>query len=227
MNAIFTGTAAGAVLSPVTIVVNLGLALVLSLAIAWVYKKTHRGLSYSQSFLFTLILVSIITATAMMVIGSNLAVAFGLLGAFSIIRFRTPVKDAKDTGYIFFSLVEGLAVGTGNYLVAVISTVVVLAVIFALHRSNFGALHKHEYLLVFTLDYQKQQPDAFSGIFEKYLKSTMLLNINAKEHHHSSEMVYSVTFIDESSIPELIKGLLAVGGVTDVRVISAKADIEY
>lgn len=226
MNQLLTA-AVGEAFSPLTIVVNLLLSLALSLCIAWMYKKTHRGLSYSQSFLFTLILVSIITAVAMMVIGQSLAVAFGLLGAFSIIRFRTPVKDAKDTGYIFFSLVEGLAVGTGNYLIAVISTFVVLAVIWALHRSNFGALHKHEYLLVFTIDYQKNRPDAFAGIFEKYFKQSMLLNINAKGNTHVSEMVYSVTLVDEDDSPKLISELMAVDGVSDVRVISAKSDIEY
>lgn len=209
------------------ILVNLGLTLVLSLFIAWMYKKTHRGLSYSQSFIFTLILISMITTIAMMVIGNSLAVAFGLLGAFSIIRFRTPVKDTKDTGYIFFSLVEGMAVGTNNHLIAFVSTLVVLVVIWALYKSNFGALHKNEFLLIFSVDYQKRENDSFAGIFEKYLKNSMLLNINAKEHTHKSEMVYSVSFIDESESNALIQGLMAVDGVSEARVISSKADIEY
>ncbi|PIZ81358.1 MAG: DUF4956 domain-containing protein, partial [Parcubacteria group bacterium CG_4_10_14_0_2_um_filter_41_6] len=102
------------------VILNLALTFILALVIALVYKNTHKGLSYSQSFLFTLILISVITTIAMMVIGNSLAIAFGLLGAFSIIRFRTPVKEAKDTGYIFFSLVEGMAVGTNNHVIAII-----------------------------------------------------------------------------------------------------------
>lgn len=211
----------------INIIVNLSLTFVLALAIAYVYKKTHRGLSYSQSFLFTLVMVSVITTIAMMVIGNSLAVAFGLLGAFSIIRFRTPVKDSKDTGYIFFSLVEGMAVGTNNHLVAVVSTAVALLLVWILHKSNFGALHRNDYLLVFTVDYQKHRSDSFLGIFERYLKNSVLLNINAKENNHKSEMVYSVTFIDESQSHALIQELMAIDGVADVRVISSKSDIEY
>ena len=226
MNELFSITTGGNI-TIINIVVNLGLTLALSLAIAWIYRKTHRGLSYSQSFLFTLILVSIITTVAMMVIGNSLAIAFGLLGAFSIIRFRTPVKDAKDTGYIFFSLVIGMAVGTNSHLVAIISTVVVIVVIWFLHKSNFGALHKNEYLLIFTVDYGKQQPDSFAGIFERYLKNSMLLNIGAKENSHKSEMVYSVSFIDERQSNNLVHELMSVDGVDDVRVISSKSDIEY
>ena len=163
----------------------------------------------------------------MMVIGNSLAIAFGLLGAFSIIRFRTPVKEAKDTGYIFFSLVEGMAVGTNSHIIAIISTIVVLAIIWILHKANFGALHKNEYLLVFSIDYQKQQPDNFAGIFEKHLKNSILLNISAKENNHKSEMVYSVSFIDEEQSIALIADLMSIDGVSDARVISSKSDIEY
>ncbi len=213
--------------SLIAIILNLVLTSVLSLVIASVYKATHKGLSYSQSFLFTLILVSVITTIAMMVIGSSLAIAFGLLGAFSIIRFRTPVKDAKDTGYIFFSLVEGMAVGTNNHTIAIVSTIFILIIVWMLYKTNFGALHKNEYLLVFTVDYQKQKPDSFAGLFEKYLKNSILLNISAKENTHTSEMVYSVSFINEDENTQLIKDLMEIDGVSDVRVISSKSDIEY
>jgi len=226
MNELFNITSGGN-FTLVNIIANLAVTFALSLAIAYVYKATHRGLSYSQGFLFTLIIISVITTIAMMVIGNNLAVAFGLLGAFSIIRFRTPVKETKDTGYIFFSLVEGMAVGTNSHLIAVVSTVVVLLIIWVLHKINFGALHKNDYLLVFAVDYQKHQPDSFAGIFERHLKNSILLNINAKDNNHRSEMVYSVTFIDESQINSLIQELMAIDGVNDVHIISSKSDIEY
>jgi len=209
------------------VILNLALTFILALVIALVYKNTHKGLSYSQSFLFTLILISVITTIAMMVIGNSLAIAFGLLGAFSIIRFRTPVKEAKDTGYIFFSLVEGMAVGTNNHVIAIISTIAVLLIIWILYKTNFGALHKNEYLLVFTIDYAKKQPDNFAGLFEKYLKNSMLLNISAKENNHKTEMVYSVSFIDEDKSSALIADLMRIDGVSDARVISSKSDIEY
>lgn len=226
MNELFNLTSGGNI-SLLNIVINLALALLLALAIAHIYKKTHRGFSYSQSFLLTLVLISIITTIAMMVIGNNLARAFGLLGAFSIIRFRTPVKEVKDTAYIFLSLVAGMAVGTNSYVIAVVSTLIVLAIIWVLHKTNFGALHKNDYLLIFTLDYQKQQPDYLASIFERYLKNSLLLNINAVDKSHKSEMIYSVSFIDQGQINDLIHDLMAIDGVNEARVISSKSDIEY
>lgn len=209
------------------ILLNLILTFILVSLIAYAYKRTHRGLSYSQNFVSTIILMSLITTIAMMVIGNSLAIAFGLLGAFSIIRFRTAVKETKDTGFIFFSLVEGMAVGTDNHLIAIVSTLVLLAIIWLLHRFNFGSMHQNNYLLTFTVAYQKNPPDSFAGIFEKYLKNSMLLNINSKNNGRSSEMVYSIRFFDEAESNNLIKELANINGVEDVHIISSKADIEY
>ena len=87
-------------------IVNVGLAAALGLVVALVYRATHKGLSYSQSFTQTILFVAVIVAIVMMVIGGNLARAFALVGALSIIRFRTVVKDTKDTAFIFASLAQ-------------------------------------------------------------------------------------------------------------------------
>ena len=89
---------------PVTVVLNMALACILGLVISVIYKTTHKGLSYSQSFMLTVIFVTIIVSMVMMVIGNSLARAFALVGALSIIRFRTVIKDTKDTAYVFIAL---------------------------------------------------------------------------------------------------------------------------
>ena len=89
---------------PHEILINIVLGFVLGIVISYVYKKTHKGLSYSQSFMLTLVFVTIIVSAVMMIIGNNLARAFALVGALSIIRFRTVVKDTKDTAYVFLAL---------------------------------------------------------------------------------------------------------------------------
>ena len=90
-------------LDPTLITVGILTSFIISLVIVFVYRKTHKGLSYSQSFVITLIFVTLVATVAMMVIGNNVARAFGLLGAFSIIRFRTVVKESKDISFIFFA----------------------------------------------------------------------------------------------------------------------------
>src|SRR3989338_10485853 len=113
------------------VLINLALSLVLGLFIVWVYRKTHRGLSYSTSFIFTMLIISLIATTVMMVVQHNIIGAFALLGAFSLIRFRTIVKDTRDVAFVFFALAIGIAVGDGMYTVAGIAAVFIGAVILA------------------------------------------------------------------------------------------------
>jgi len=210
----------------INIIINLVATFVLSFCIALVYKKTHKGLSYSQSFVFTLIFMSVIVAMVMMVIGNSLARAFGLLGAFSIIRFRTAVKDTKDTGYIFFAIAVGMAVGTNNYEIAAIGTALVLIMLFVLDKTNFGSIKKHEYLLSFVVSHEGET-GSFESVFTKHLKNSMLLNINSKQDGKASEMTYHVSFTDEKSKEQFVKELSGLAGVTKVHLITSKEDVEY
>ena len=101
------------------IVINMTVALAIGVLLSIVYRLTHTGLSYSQSFSQTVVFVALIVAIVMMVIGGSLARAFALVGALSIIRFRTVLKDTKDMAYIFGALALGMAAGTSNYFLAV------------------------------------------------------------------------------------------------------------
>ena len=104
---------------PSEVIINICLAFLLGIFISFIYKSTHKGLSYSQSFMLTLVYVTIIVSIVMMLIGNNLARAFALVGALSIIRFRTVVKDTKDTAYVFLSLVAGMVMGTSSYFIGI------------------------------------------------------------------------------------------------------------
>src|SRR3989338_2005119 len=117
-------------LTLLSIIIGIILAFGLSLAIAWTYKLTHKGLSYSQSFTFTLILIGMLIAVIMMVIGNSLAIAFGAFGAFSLIRFRTAIKDTRDLAFVLLVVTIGLAVGTRNNLIAILTTIFGGAIIF-------------------------------------------------------------------------------------------------
>ena len=135
--------------SSAEIVINMSVALVIGILLSVVYRLTHTGLSYSQSFSQTVVFVSLIVAIVMMVIGGSLARAFALVGALSIIRFRTVLKDTKDMAYIFGALALGMAAGTSNYFLAGAGTIVVSILAFVLHRINFGAIYKSEFILRF------------------------------------------------------------------------------
>jgi uncharacterized membrane protein YhiD involved in acid resistance len=117
---------------------SLFIALVLSYLIALIYKRINRGQEDHQVIMHTLVLLSVTIAAAMMVIGNNLARAFGLVGAVSIIRFRTAVKSAKDMAFVFISIVVGMASGLGFWLIALIFAAFTALVLLCMEWLRFG-----------------------------------------------------------------------------------------
>ena len=220
-------SSAGQGLTVDAILFNLLFSLVLMLLLAFTYKSTHKGLSYSQSFVNAIVLVGMVTATAMMIIGSNIVSAVALLGAFSIIRFRAPVKDVKDISFIFLALVVGMGVGVGAYSVALISTIVLTIVIFAFHFTNFGSIRKYGYILSFRFDSKKGQDDAFKSVFEVHLRSHSLLHVNAVKDGKTLDFTFNIRFKNPANSSLFTAELGKQKGISQVDLLTAKNDVEY
>lgn len=136
--------------TPEAVLLSLLLAFVLGQALAWVYYFTHSGLSYSRSFVQSLIIITVVVAMVMAVIGTSIITAVGLMGALAIIRFRNMVKDTRDIAFIFCALVVGMASGSQRYAVAILGTVVLCLIAVYLHVTNFGTHEPHNGFLRFT-----------------------------------------------------------------------------
>ena len=122
------------------IAIALVLAFVLSSAIGWVYRATHRNVSYSQSYVQTLVMLGMIISLIMLVVGSNIARAFALVGALSVIRFRNAIKETRDVGFIFLVMGIGMACGTRFYLLAIAATVAICLATVVMQRFNWFQL---------------------------------------------------------------------------------------
>lgn len=133
------------------VLMSLLLAFVLGQTLAWVYYFTHSGLSYSKSFVQSLILINILVAMIMGIIGNNIITAFGLMGALAIIRFRNVVKDTRDIVFIFSSLIIGMASGTQNYDIAIMGTAFFCLVTLYMYFTDFGKHLPHNGFLRFSL----------------------------------------------------------------------------
>ena len=131
--------------------IGLSISFIHGLIISKIYLKTYSGFSFDKTFSFTLILLTVIVSLVMMVISTNIALSLGLLGSLSIIRFRTVVKDTKDTAYIFWALAVGMASGTGSYFLALAGTAMISVIALILHQTNFGSFIKSEFILQFVL----------------------------------------------------------------------------
>ncbi len=134
---------------PLQIVVNLLMALVLSLATSFVYRKTHSGYAYSRSFNITLVVVAMVITMIMVVISNHLALSLGLVGSLSVIRFRSAIKEPKDIAYLFLSIAIGLSCSIGSYLSAILGTIVIDGTLLTLHFLRFGAGTQSAYSLSF------------------------------------------------------------------------------
>ncbi len=224
---LFNITPIGEPLTLLTIIITILLAFILSLAVAWVYKITHKGLSYSQSFTFTLILIGLLLSVIMMVIGNSLAIAFGAFGAFSLIRFRTAIKDTKDVAFILLAVTIGLAMGTRNFLIAIIITVFTLLVIYILTKINFGSIKKYDYILNFSANSNIFSNEKMRKLFSEFFKYDNLLNVVSKENGRILDYTFNIKFIKSEELEAFIKKFSQLEGVTNIDIISAKNDIEY
>ncbi|MBN2020092.1 MAG: DUF4956 domain-containing protein [Sedimentisphaerales bacterium] len=136
--------------TPENVILSLLLAFVLGQVLAWVYYFTHRGLSYSRTFVQSLVLITVVVAIIMAVIGNNIITAFGLMGALAIIRFRNVIKDTRDIVFIFCSLVVGMAAGSQRYAIAIVGTILLSLITLYLHWTAFGSRQPHNGFLRFS-----------------------------------------------------------------------------
>ena len=215
------------VYGPSEILINLVLAFILGMAISWVYKATHKGLSYSQSFMLTSIFVAVIVAMVIMVIGNNLARAFALVGALSIIRFRTVVKDTKDTAYIFWALAAGMAAGTGSYFLAIAGSLVISLIAYVLYISNYGSIHKSEFILQFRIKNDGNDTQEYSKIISRYAKKSTLLHVEPSGDNNTSKISFDIIMKKDENQNEFASDIAKLDEISEVALVAAKHDVDY
>lgn len=211
-------------LNAAVIVLNILLSFAAAAVIVGVYRKTHRGLSYSRSFVVTLMMVCTLGSVVMMVVQENLIGAFALLGAFSMIRFRTIVKDTKDVAYVFFALVEGVAIGTGNYAIAGIALTFIAIALLVVHRKRLGAAFRTGYLIMLQAG-SAFDPIKLNELFRSLGVTYHVLHIKSS----GEEMEYSLAVeLAEGLGPErVVSSLSALPHVHSVDLMTGKESVEY
>ncbi|MGH7476603.1 MAG: DUF4956 domain-containing protein [Longimicrobiales bacterium] len=186
------GTAMGGGFALWEAVAALSLSFVLALMLAYFYRETHQGLSYSTAFVHTMIIMGVTVSIIMLIIGSNIARAFALVGALSIIRFRNAVKESRDVAFIFMTMAVGMAAGTGFYMAAVVFTVFACGMVYFLHRFDIGAVRHREVLLKVHLPEYLDHHTVFNDLFYRYVQDHTLLSVETVRDGTLLELVYSV-----------------------------------
>lgn len=215
---------ATATVSMVQTLVAVLLSFVLSLVIAFVYKETHTGTSYSQSFFHTLIIMSVVVSLVMIVIGSNIARAFSLVGALSIIRFRSAIKESRDVAFIFLTMAIGMACGTQFYDVAVVFTVLMAGIVFFLSKLNLGAKDVSEVMLTLRVRKEIDYENVFRDLFYRDLRSFALLSAESIADQ-ALEIVYTIAFKPKAVQRDFLDDVQSVDGCERASLVTGAQNV--
>ncbi len=196
------------------LVLNITVALLCGLFIAWIYRHTYKGPGYSNSFVNSTVLLAMITALVIMAIGNNLARAFGLVGAMSIIRFRTAVKETQDIIYIFFALSVGMAAGVGYHKLAITGTLYIGLVLYLFSKTTLSAPKQKEYLLQFSFSPNGEEHPAYLPVLKRHCRHYKVINVKSLgDDEQRLELSYYVRLKDEEKNTAFTRELQKAPGV--------------
>lgn len=202
-------------LTPMKVVIALLMGFAVGLVIAFVYRKCYRGVLYSPSFAMTLVMLTLITTPVVMCIKSDIALSMGMVGALSIVRFRTAVKDPMDTAYMFWALTMGILLGAELYVVAIVVVLGIAAILFAMTFIRFTT--PGAYLLVLHYD-----DEAEYEIREQIRRAVKVHHLRSKTVTRAgSEMTVEVRLNDKQ---DLVAAMLNIEGVHDATLVACQTE---
>ncbi len=204
----------------------LGLSFVLGLVMGFVYRATHRGVSYSQGFVHTLVLLCVVVALLMLIVGSNIARAFTLVGALSIIRFRNALKETRDVGFIFATLAIGMACGTRFYMLAVFATIWIAGIIVLLSRLRVFAKVVHERILLVEVPGDANPDELLGEVLERHAKDANIISLETVRGGELKEAVYSIVLRRGISPTKFLDDVRARNGDRKVSLVLGQQELD-
>ena len=196
----------------------------LALLIGYTYRVTHQGPSYSQTTVHTMIIMAVVVSLIMLIIGTNIARAFSLVGALSIIRFRNAVKESRDVAFYFLAMAIGMACGTHHVANAAVFTLVICPMIYSLSRFGVGSKPTFEILLRITVDEEVDYQIAFDEVFYQYLSTSDLLSVDG-DGSGRQELVYSITLRKGAAEQALLADLQKVHTSMRVQLLHGHSNV--
>ena len=196
------------------ILISLLVSFVISLFIVFVYKKTFSGVVYNKTIVMTIVMIAMVTSMVIRTINSNLSLSLGMVGALSIIRFRTAIKEPMDTAFLFWAIVSGIMCGAGLYFIAVCGSLLLGLLFYVLYLMDIKA--KSQYLLVVIYKSENSQ------IVESKLDSLTKKKLKSKSVNGNNviEVTYEVEY--DNTVDELMQSLS--GDVRNVNLVTYTND---
>lgn len=198
------------------------LSFILSLVVAKTYQITYRGVSFSPAFMHTLVICAMVIGAVMLIIGSNIARAFSLVGALSIIRFRNAVKDPRDVAFIFLAMGIGMACGTGFYNVGIALTAITCGASIILSFVRFGEHGLTERVLRIQTPAVTDFETLFDNTIKQHVEQFNLVSAETTRMGTELELTFSMRVARKFSAEKLINDLRELNENLKVQIIGSK-----
>lgn len=203
-----------------TTIVSFALGMLISVT----YMKTHVRGQYSQNFSLTLILIPSVIAVIILLVGSNVARAFSLAGAFSIARFRSTAGDPKDISYVFFSMAAGLACGIGLFGYAALFTALLCLFMVILCKIDFGAKKVFSKVLKIVIPENMNYQGVFDDVLKEYTTNYQLFKVRTTDLGTLFELVYTITMKNDKNEKEFLDELRCRNGNLNI-ILTMNAEV--
>ncbi len=197
---------------PLEVLLAMSLSFALNLFVAILYRSTYRGSRYSQDFVHTIVMIGTITTILIMVVRGNEGIAFGMFAAFSMIRFRRNLGQARDLGFVFFAMAVGLVVGARLYQEALIVTPLVSAMLYFLTKKDAFAPRRASHLLTLRLTSDVNFEGRLDPIWEQFADRVQLLTVRSAQAGMMTELRFGLQLKNGVQISELMERLQVATG---------------
>lgn len=204
------------------IVTHVLVSAILGIFIYISYHISHRNAIYSRKFNVTLVVLTVLTGTVMTVIGNNIALSLGMVGALSIVRFRTAIKDSRDTAYIFWCIIVGICCGVGDYLVASVGSAAVFLILLL-----FGLIRGDSRMLLIIRGSRFDESKIEAVVFNYFLGKASMRVKNTSDT--SIEFIYELSRknLEKCSRKEksISDELYAIGNIEYVNIVAQNDEV--
>ena len=208
-----------------TILLCLLLAFSIGHVIGWVYMWTHTGLSYSQMFTSSLLVMPVIVALVMLLMAGNIIIAFGLFAVFAVVRFRNVLKDTRDTSFVLWAIVEGMAVGTMRFSTALIGCLAVAFVFLYMRFTSFGGRHRYDVILSLQWTDGVDGIPRLRGILRRHSVRAQLASQRDLDENNL-DLSYRLQLRDPGRSRELLSELREMPGIARVSLYHREDESE-
>ncbi|MDG1892827.1 MAG: DUF4956 domain-containing protein [Verrucomicrobiota bacterium] len=192
--------------------------------VAWVYMLTHSGLSYSRTFVQSLMIMPVIVALVMMVLSNNIVYAFGLMAVFAIVRFRNILRDTLDTTYILGVIVIGMACGTYKFLTATLGCLVIAAILLYVWLTGFGTRQRFDMILNLHWSRDMAQIAELDTLLGRYCLRSVCASQRSHQSQSGTDLSYRLLLRNPDRMKDLLDELKSLEGV--LRVTGLKSEEE-